>query len=380
MKPLPVVAIDRCENYHIDEIMEVLERLCDCAQLPLVTGKTILLKPNILSDAPPERAITTRPEIIAAIIRYLYSHGAKQVLVGDSPGLHTSGFSPKSSGIAQVCSDEGAVWTDFSKNPRMYKIPGTLGLKLPLPAIMEEVDIIISVAKMKTHQLMYATGSVKNLFGMVPGLYKSSCHMRYPSRESFARMLAGLFSVIKPHFAIMDAIVSMEGPGPAGGIPRHTGLLLASTDLPALDAAQATIMGYDPMSLPLIRELHNRNLTSSSSVQDVTYPILDASQLIISDYKRIKQENKTRLLYALFGPLVTRWITLRHQRHEPKPIFNDSVCIGCGRCVKICPVKALSLDKNNHIVADYSACIRCYCCHEVCPVDAIDIENTKEIS
>jgi len=193
-------------------------------------------------------------------------------------------------------------------------------------------------------------------------------------------MLAGLYSVIKPHFAVMDGIIAMEGAGPAAGNPRHTGLLLASADPTALDAAQALIMGYNPLSLPLIRELLNRKLTNRHEMDEITYPLLNANSLIITDFKLIKQQEKTRLINALIGPLFTRYFKFRHQRHEPKPLFDPAICIGCGRCVKICPGKALTLTDNHTIKANYKKCIRCYCCHEVCPVDAITIENQVEQS
>ncbi len=371
----PTVAIQQCETYNESELALVLNEVCTAASLPDVTGKKVLLKPNILSDAAPEKAVTTRPEVVRELIKMLYARKAAEVLVGDSPGISGPNFSPRISGIAQVCQEEGARWVEFARDPVTYTIPGTYRLKLPLPNVMSEVDIIISVAKMKTHQLMYATGSVKNLFGMVPGLHKSSCHMLYATRESFARMLSGLYAVIKPHFAIMDGIISMEGAGPAAGDPRYTGLLLASADPTALDAAQAIIMGYDPLSLPLVRELLKRKLTTWQDINEITYPLLQAHDLIISDFKRIKQQKKTRLLSALIGPLFTRYFKFRHQRHEPRPLFDLDLCIGCGRCVKICPGKALTLDENHKVVVDYTKCIRCYCCHEVCPVDAITIES-----
>lgn len=369
------VAITRCETYEMEEVFRAVELACDAASIPDVSGKRVLLKPNILSDAAPEKAITTRGEVLRAMIRLMYAKGAKQVLVGDSPGIHGPSFVPKGSGIAQACKEEGARWCEFARDPVMHRIPGTYGLKLPLPNVMDEIDIIISVAKMKTHQLMYATGSVKNLFGMVSGLHKSSCHMLYPTREGFARMLAGLYSVIKPQFAIMDAIVAMEGAGPAAGNPRHMGLILASADPSALDAAQSIIMGYDPLSIPLTRELLDRRLTEWRRIDEISYPLLDAHDLICTDFERIVQQKRTKLLNSLIGPLFTRYFKLRHQRKEPRPIFDPDACIGCGKCVKICPGKALKLDSNHKVVADYDACIRCYCCHEVCPADAISIEK-----
>lgn len=371
------VAITACKTYDRQELYAAIGKAFEAAGLTDVSDKRILLKPNILSDAVPEKNITTHPEVLRAVIRYLVSKGAASILVGDSPGIQGSFFVPKNSKIAEVCEQEHVPWIDFAKDPVSTVIPFTLGRRLPLPKILDSVDLIISVAKMKTHQLMYMTGSVKNLFGMVPGLHKSPCHMMYPTREAFARLIAGLYVAVKPSFAILDAVVSMEGAGPASGLPHHTGLIMASSDCTALDVAQSIVMGYDPMTIPITKELHERRLTAWRKPTDIEYPLLHANDLIIEDYQRIKIQRKTRMLSALIGPVFTKFIKLRHQRKEPKPIFDRTLCIGCNRCVKICPGKALVLDEQHKIVVDYRSCIRCYCCHEVCPAHAITIEQKE---
>ena len=376
----PKVAIQRCETYSDDELSKVLLEICEAADLPSVSDQRILLKPNILSDAAPEKAITTRSEVVRELVKILYAKGAREVLIGDSPGISGPHFTPRNCGIAQVCSAEGATWVDFSKDPRPYSIPYSYGHKLPLAKVMSEVDLIISVAKMKSHQLMYTTGSVKNMFGMVVGLHKSASHLRFVKREAFARMLSGLYSVVRPHFAIMDAVIAMEGGGPAAGIPRHTGLLLASNDPTALDAAQAIIMGYEPFQIPLTAELHKRKLTKWRTLEEINYPLLAAEELVIEDFKRIEIQPKTNLIKALIIPFFTRYFKFRSQRKEPRPLFDPLKCIGCGKCVKICPAHALVLNDELKIEANYSRCIRCYCCHEVCPVEAITIESGNNIS
>ena len=188
-------------------------------------------------------------------------------------------------------------------------------------------------------------------------------------------MIAGLYQLTKPDFNILDGIISMEGPGPASGSPRHTGLLFASRDATAVDASMAIIMNYDIEKIPLLKELQKRSLTSWTHVDDIPYPLLNAKDLVIKDFKRIEIEKKTHLLSSLIGPLFSKWIKLRHQQKEPKPLFNDELCISCGKCITICPGKALKFNENKKIDVDYAKCIRCYCCHEVCPADAIDIEK-----
>ena len=69
---------------------------------------------------------------------------------------------------------------------------------------------------------MYFTGAIKNQFGMIPGLLKSSLHMKFPARSDFAAMIVDLHQALKPDFAFMDGIISMEGPGPGNGFAKKT--------------------------------------------------------------------------------------------------------------------------------------------------------------
>ncbi|MGP1508110.1 MAG: DUF362 domain-containing protein [Sphaerochaeta sp.] len=371
------VAIDKCINYDINSIYPCLKNICEKAGMPDVSGRKVLLKPNILSDTKPENCITTHPEIIRALIRLLKNHGVSEIYVGDSPGLHTQTFNAKICGIAEVCEQEGALWSNFLDEPVTKRIDGTFA-KLPMARILDEVDLVFSVCKFKTHTLMYATGATKNLFGIVPNVNKAVCHAKYPSRGSFAKLIVGIHETIKPAFCIMDAILAMEGAGPANGTPRALNLLIASKSCYAADAAQATIMGYDPNDIPILNEAKRRRLLPG----EITYPILDAKDLAVPDYERIPIKKKKNLIKALFIPSLTAGIQRYRQKKEPAPLFNDKKCIRCLRCVKICPPKALSLkieqDGNKHVVCDYNKCIRCYCCHEVCPVNAIHVENKKK--
>ena len=374
----PRVAIERCTTYEQSPLHQSLNAVIASSDFPVVEGKRILLKPNILSDAPVNKAVTTHPEFLKAVIKILLAQGAKAIFVGDSPGLHGNHFTPQKSGIHAVCQETGAQWVNFAVDPVQKKIPFTYGRYLPLPSILDEVDLVFSLAKMKSHQLMYFTGAVKNMFGLVPGLHKSASHMRYPTVESFSRLIAGLYAAAPPDFSFIDGIVAMEGSGPANGDIRHAGLIMASSDAAALDMSMAAIMGYDIEKMPLLRELSRRKLTMASTLEEISFPLLDAHDLVIRDFKRIPQQQKIRMLRALIGPLFTRRFKFYMAKNKPKPLFDNEACISCGKCIAICPGNALQFDAEKHVQADYSACIRCYCCAEVCPADAIQIEHQGE--
>ena len=379
MNSMAYVAIDRCENYNQDEIFSCLTELCRKANMPDVKGMKVLVKPNILSDAKPENCITTHPEVVRAVIRILKENGASEIYVGDSPGIHNAGFCGKNCGIQDVCIEEGVTWVNFTQDPVAKRINGTR-FTLPMARILDEVDLVFSVCKFKTHTLMYSTGAVKNLFGVVPHLNKGLCHTKCPSRESFARLIVGIHETIKPAFCIMDAIIGMEGAGPANGKCRPVNLLLASDNCFAMDVAQATIMGYNINDIFILNEARVRRLIP----KDIVYPVLNAEDLIIEDYDRVPIRKRTRFIRSLVIPFAATPLQRMRQRREPAPQFNDEKCIRCLRCANICPAKALTLKEEEngtkHIVCDYKKCIRCYCCHEMCPVDAIIVHNkeTKE--
>lgn len=368
---MSTVAITRCESYQPDLVDQAIKEACLAAKMPDVKGKTILLKPNILSDSKEELGITTHSQIVRSIIRLLQKEGAKRILVGDSPGLHTASFRPRASGIWTVIQEEGVEWVDFTDHPIIRTIPYARGKKLPLAQALEEADLLFSLPKLKTHQLMYATGAVKNLFGLVPNLHKSPCHLAFPTREQFASLMVGIASVAKPAFSIMDGVIAMEGPGPANGSSRPVGLILASQDALALDYAQAQIMGYAPLDVPIVAEGLRRNLGSIPS----EYPLLSARELIIEDYKRIEVQKKTNFLSALILPFFAGpFIRARVKRQRKAPLFLEEPCILCKKCIQICPVDALRVEER-HIAIDETACIRCYCCHEVCPASAILVDE-----
>ncbi|EGJ19313.1 pyruvate formate lyase activating enzyme (plasmid) [Cereibacter sphaeroides WS8N] len=69
-------------------------------------------------------------------------------------------------------------------------------------------------------------------------------------------------------------------------------------------------------------------------------------------------------------PLRCRWCSNpESQSPEPDLLFRAEACIGCGRCIPVCSVQALSGDNPGFV--DRSKCIRCGECTKVCPTEAL---------
>ena len=351
------VAIAKCENYELKEVKKAIRILIRNSSFPDVEGKKVLLKPNILSDAIPEKAITTNPVVLQAVIQILKTRGVETIYVGDSCANQGKRFKPVACGIYAVCEAEGVEWVDFTLNPVKKRI-SIVNQNIYMANIIDEVDMVFSLSKFKTHQLMFTTGSVKNIFGLVPGMRKSQQHVLHPGRNSFARMICGLYKESKVAYTIMDAVVGMEGDGPGNGDPVRVNRLIGSADGLAADIAQAIMMGYDPMQIPIISCGLENEITALRSVDDIIYPLYNARALIMKEYRRIGNRQ-------LSDDPDKEYLS------RSTPVFNPEKCIRCRKCIEICPAKALSL--NGEVVIDTDICIRCYCCHEVCPADAISV-------
>ena len=371
------VGIERCASYNPKEVYAALKQAVKHAGDLEVSGKTVLLKPNILFDSPVETAICTHPALLEASIKLVREMGAKRILVGDSPAIQGSGFSTKASGLRDVIERNDAEWVDFTAKKIDLHCPrGKAAKKFTLSHAAREADVIISLPKLKTHQLMYFTGAMKNIFGLVPSLAKSTYHVRYSNREDFASMIVDLNMAVKPAYAFMDAIIGMEGHGPAAGKPRQVGLVLASSNLLALDITAVSIIGYPPLKIPVNKDALERGLWLTSP-DEIEYPGLSPADVSIPDFEKIPIKGTRSQLIDFILP---RPLKKLRDSFAPMPVINHDICVRCGDCCRICASKAISIKgegKEKYVEIAQSHCIRCFCCHEVCPVKAIDIGKRK---
>lgn len=361
------VVVRKCGKYDIEEIITLISEIYSTTNGPDVSGKKVLVKPNILSDHEPEKCISTHPVVVEAMVRFLQSKGAI-VTIGDSPAIHTKRFSPGKSGIMKVCTDTGASWADFLSGSVEKKLRSG---KVRVAAAADEADLIISLPKFKNHELVYFTGAVKNTLGIIPGFSKAGMHALHHDRERFSSFLVDLNEAVTPSYFLMDAITGMEGPGPARGIPRNIGLLIGSTNPLSLDIVASTIAGYDPMTIPTTKVglLRSKWLKSTN---DIIYDGPALESLIIEDFKKIPLSRFSNISLKF---LMNRISFMR--KLERRPVFVHDNCTGCQKCVNICPVQAIKPlpSRVTYIKLTDSKCIRCFCCSEVCADNAVEVRR-----
>jgi uncharacterized protein (DUF362 family)/Pyruvate/2-oxoacid:ferredoxin oxidoreductase delta subunit len=325
-------------------------------------GQSVLIKPNMLTDARPDEAVTTHPEVVRAVIRIVKAAGGVP-WVADSPAnVADLGKVWVATGMEALCREEGIPLVNLEQAGSETIEEEGICFTIAKPVL--EADLIISVPKVKTHVLTGLTGAVKNMYGVVPGFQKTALHKQYPRAREFGEMLAAVYGRARPVLAIADGVVAMDGDGPSAGAPYPLGVLAASADPVALDAVLCRMMGMDPASVEHLAVAARRGLG-----------VCDLRRIEIEgDGISVKPSRACRLPKTVPTSLIPKWLVKMIQPFVwHRPSFNER-CISCGQCVKACPVNAISLRPKERPELELAKCIACCCCHEICPVHAITME------
>jgi uncharacterized protein (DUF362 family) len=172
------------------------------------------------------------------------------------------------------------------KNPVRAENPeGKVFGSLVVDRAALEADAIINLPKFKAHRQLMLTVAIKNMFGCVGGRRKAWWHVKAGSFDNyFGRMLVETFYLLKPAITLIDAVVAMEGPGPASGTPRPMHLVMASTDGPALERVAADLVGLKPAQLRTLQAARELELgTPYMDRIDIAGVPLDEAR--IADFK-----------------------------------------------------------------------------------------------
>lgn len=366
------VTIVRCHNYNEENVSHAFDVLLpEVGNLDFVKpGMKIAIKTNLVTFMKPEQAGTTHPSVLCELVKRLVEKGAI-VTVGDSPGgLYNQIYVNKvysATGMKEIEKVGGKLNQNFEENIAKYP-DGYILKDFPYTKYLDDADVIINFCKLKTHGMMGMSAAVKNMFGVIPGTIKPEFHFRYPKYEDFANMLIDLNEYFKPALYIVDGITGMEGNGPTAGTPRDIGLLLASKNPYALDLICAKIINIDAMDIPTIEEAHKRGL-APLDYKEISCNE-DVDTLIIKDYKTLPPHGKLNFTDTdtLLGKIVQKAI-----RSIPK--VNKDLCIGCGKCKEVCPMKTIDI-KDKKAIIHHKSCITCFCCQEFCPKGAIKVRRT----
>lgn len=234
-------------------------RALESIDLSPVRGKRVLLKPNVGRVAPCESGIVTHPEVVAAAIDTFREAGA-DVAVGESPIVGVKVLEAfEAAGITAIAQERDCPLIDMDRR-RCIDVELPEGQAIRSIRVCEDVldfDMVVSIPVMKMHMHTGATLAVKNMKGCLWRRSKVELHMLPPIHGIDAKpidvAIADMSSVLRPHLAIIDGTVGMEGLGPSAGKPKALGVVVVGTDAFAADAVACRLMGIQAEQIAHLR-------------------------------------------------------------------------------------------------------------------------------
>jgi uncharacterized protein (DUF362 family) len=215
-----------------------------------IASKTILLKPNLVEDLP--GPVNTNPGLIGAAARCFLRMGATRVVIGEGPGhQRDTELVVQTANLKPHLAERQVQFVDLNRDElvrvKLKANYSALG-QLLLPRAVLDSDFNVSMPKIKTHHWAGVTLSLKNMFGIVPGM-KYGWPKNLLHWHRIHESILDICATVPIHFVIADGITAMEGNGPLQGNPRELGKIVLADDPVAADATCARLMGFEPLQV-----------------------------------------------------------------------------------------------------------------------------------
>lgn len=246
-----VVAVATVRSGVRAAVMEAMEGANWRRHIP--QGSRVALKPNLCWDLPLPGAQTS-PWFLDAVISVMKPHVGDIVVVEAGQVTVDADRALERCGLGRVLEKHGIGFVNMSRGAfDSIHDPNAAVLRhLEVPEVLND-RLLVTLPVLKTHSTTTITGALKNQWGCLREL-------RHNHHLVVDQAIADVNAVLRPVFAVMDGTVGLEGNGPKTGRPRVCDLVLASSDLVALDATAARIMGFEPNSIPHLLAAADRGL------------------------------------------------------------------------------------------------------------------------
>jgi len=365
--------LETCENYDPERLSACMGRVFSALgglERFVRPGMQVVLKPNLLAARKPADAVTTHPAFVEAVARAVMKAGGIVTILDSPGGPYTTAWLKRvyaASGMEAVADATGAR---LNFDLRVEEVPLEDGMLLKRVSLLKPIvdaDLVINLAKLKTHMMMVYTGAVKNLFGAVAGTEKADYHARMNDYDRFAEAICDIHRAAGPALNLIDGITAMEGEGPGSGVPRHLGVVIAAENAFDADALALELINVPWRKVPIMRAGERSGAFDPEALEIVGVDWTTCA---------CKEFDVPALHLRETGAKPGRSMLSRlAAAARPQPVIDAARCIRCGRCAQACPVKTINREPDGAYRVDAANCIRCFCCHELCPEKAIEIRR-----
>lgn len=364
------VSLNYVEEYNINTIETVVKNAISSLGTNKLRAKMkVMLKVCVPYAFAPDQAKTTHPAVVSAVANVLSAMGI-EVVVAESPyGAYSLEELDKvyvNSGMLEVENTSKCTLNHNLKTFDLEIANGVATKSCKLLDVVNDVDAIINVAKLKIDEQFGYFGATANLFGLLPGELKTVVVNRLKTLKDFNNYAIDLAEALKNKVVlnIVDGIVALE----ANNMQHMMYCLALSESCYKLDACILNILNID-LKNTIIKQAADRGLINIER----PYKVLgEQKEKFKDDDFNLKEFNEETILNPI-GFKQKRYFNTYQKRVNIK----QKNCKGCKICSQICPTNAIMMryDKNNELYAkiDYDKCIFCFKCFESCPYRVVEV-------
>jgi uncharacterized protein (DUF362 family) len=291
----PVVGVGRGEEY--GAVTETAIENAGGLDGIVKKGDVVLIKPNLCTSPAPDTPTTTDYRVVQQIVEMVKRSGASRVIIAEG-GFSGNAFARSTAARSKYDTIAGVEFYDFNSCEKedcylLTPRKSLLGKSLYIPKPYMDANVVIDVAKLKTHFQPDAVVSLslKNAFG-VPSErlyggygYKGGLHA-FPLSDAIVE----LNLLRRPDFSVIDGIVGGEGQGPANNARVRSQVVFAGKDPVALDTVALTFMGFTVDQVPHVKLAAQEGL-GVSDLQKITVMGAELNAIKMdfkSSFKRFK--------------------------------------------------------------------------------------------
>lgn len=214
-----------------------------------VLESPFIIKPNICTGVDKTGLATTNVKIVEALINLVLKEDRNlsiRIVESDSESKFADeafkkfGYRSLVEGFRNSGFDMSLI--NLSRLPTVsVKLDGLYFKNPELPSVIAGSKYFVSIAVAKTHHLTFVTGTIKNLFGLLPRKDQSFYHAH------INEVIVDLNRLVRPDLCIVDARVGLEGwEGPK---TRRLDTFILGRKPVSVDATMARAMGFEPESI-----------------------------------------------------------------------------------------------------------------------------------
>ncbi|MDR0823167.1 MAG: DUF362 domain-containing protein [Endomicrobium sp.] len=265
-------------------------------------GNTVLIKPNLCLPWF-ETPLAVDYRVVAEVVRQVKALGAGRIIIAEG-AFDPDPFSAANQKVSKFGTITGVEFVDLNaltKDDCYYILPqnGVTGKAFYMPKMYVDADVVINVAKLKTHEDTIVSLGLKNVFGVPPKpMYsrpraKLALHHEYGSTHN---PIVDLNLIRLPDFTVVDGIMGGERSAPRTGKAVKSEIVIAGRNIASVDAVSAYLMGFNPKAIPHIR-----------MAQEVGIGPIDLTKINVSNAKPLSKQEIDNMIVQFSSPYPKGW-------------------------------------------------------------------------